>query len=225
MNKTNTTISAVIFDLDGLLIDSEPLQQWAWAEYAARHGRTLEPGMFHQMLGMRNVDAVEIAIRLLELPVTGDIALRDRDDIFLAAVPGAILPMPGAVELIKDLRSRGIPLALATSGHRRYVDLALVSAGLTGLFDAEVTAELVARGKPHPDVYLAAATLLDVDPRECLALEDAPNGILSAKAAGMWCFAVPGVTEQPLDYSAADTVLGSLGDVPAEVEKHGLRFG
>jgi HAD superfamily hydrolase (TIGR01509 family) len=214
-----TSIAAVVFDLDGLLIDSEPLQQWAWHEYAARHGKALEPEMFHQMLGLRAVDAVEIAIRLLELPVTGDTALRDRDAIFLAAVPGAILPMPGAVDLIHELRSRGIPLALATSGHRRYVDLALESAGLAGLFDAEVTAELVTRGKPHPDVYLEAARLLGIHPRRCLALEDAPNGILSAKAAGMHCFAVPDETAIPLDYSAADAVRGSLSEVIGELDR------
>jgi len=213
----DTTISAVVFDLDGLLIDSESLQQWAWREYASRHGKTLEPDMFHQMLGMRNVDAVEIAIRLLELPVTGDVALRDRDAIFLAAVPGAILPLPGAIELIEMLRSQGIPLALATSGHRRYVDLALESAGLANLFDVEVTADLVTRGKPDPEVYLQAARLLDIAPQHCLALEDAPNGILSAKAAGMMCFAVPGETDQPLDYSAADAVLGSLAEVVGEM--------
>jgi HAD superfamily hydrolase (TIGR01509 family) len=224
MTNASISISAVVFDLDGLLIDSEPLQRWAWGEYVARHGKELSPAVFHQMLGMRNIDAVEIAIRLLELPVTGADALRDRDEIFLAAVPGAILPMPGALDLLDALRARGVPLALATSGHRRYVDLALASAGLSGCFDAEVTADLVTRGKPDPDVYLQAARLLHVDPATCLALEDAPNGILSAKAAGMRCFAIPGETDIPLDYSAADGVLSSLSDVLPEIERRGWRL-
>jgi len=154
-----TGIAAVVFDLDGLLVDSEPLQAWAWDEYVKRFGLRLTPDVLHRMLGRRAVDAVEIAIEMLDLPVTGAEALRDRDDIFLAAVPGAIAPMDGALELLAELHGRTLPVALATSGHRRYVDLALASAGLTGMFDVEVTGEMVARGKPHPDTYLRAAQM------------------------------------------------------------------
>lgn len=213
-------IHAVVFDLDGLLVDSEPLQAWAWHEYVRRFGTEMTPAVLHRMLGLRAVDAVQIAVELLGLPVDPATALAERDALFLAAVPGAIHPRPGAVELLAVLRERRVPVALATSGHRRYVDLALASAGLTGAFDAEVTAELVTRGKPHPDVYLRAAELLGQTPGCCLALEDAPNGVLAAKAAGMWCFAVPG-DDVAHDLSAADAVLGSLADVPAELARRG----
>ncbi|HUG16777.1 MAG TPA: HAD family phosphatase [Thermomicrobiales bacterium] len=210
-----TSIAAVVFDLDGLLIDSEPLQAWAWDEYVSRFGARLTPEVLRRMLGRRAVDAVEIAIEMLDLPVTGADALRDRDDIFLAAVPGAIAPMDGAPELLAELRARGVPVALATSGHRRYVDLALASAGLSGQFDVEVTGEMVTHGKPHPDTYLQAARMLDMAPERCLALEDAPNGIASAKAAGMLCFAVCADPDSPHDISQADVVLPSLREVIA----------
>jgi HAD superfamily hydrolase (TIGR01509 family) len=212
-------VRAVVFDLDGLLIDSEPLQAWAWYEYVARFGTSMTPAILNRMLGLRAVDAVKIPIEMLDLPVDEETALRERDEIFLAAVPGAIHAHDGAVELIDELRAREIPIALATSGHRRYVDLALASAGLTGRFDQEVTAELVTRGKPNPDVYLRAADLLGTPPEACLALEDAPNGVTAAKAATMRCFAIPGDHATPEAVSHADAVLGSLNDVLGELAR------
>lgn len=219
-----THIAAVIFDLDGLLVDSEPLQAWAWDEYVTRFGVRLTPDVLHRMLGRRAVDAVEIAVEMLDLPVTAADALRDRDEIFLAAVPGAIQPMDGARELLAELRRRGVPVALATSGHRRYVDLALESAGLTGQFDREVTGEMVTHGKPHPDTYLQAARMLNIAPELCLALEDAPNGIASAKAAGMLCFAVCADPDSPHDISHADAVLTSLHQVMGTLQARGIRL-
>ena len=217
-----TQVEAVVFDFDGLLVDSEPLQAWAWHAYVERFGTTMTHDILHQMLGMRAVDATKVAVELLKLPVTPEEALRQRDEVFLAEVPGRISAMPGALVLIQELKQRRIPLALATSGHRRYIDLALTSAGLLGSFDVEVTGDQVSRGKPFPDVYLRAAELLAVQPGACLALEDVPNGIRSAKAAGMLCFAIPGETVVPLDYSDADAVLPSLSDVIGELTARGL---
>jgi HAD superfamily hydrolase (TIGR01509 family) len=222
---TDAPVQAVVFDLDGLLIDSEPLQAWAWHEYIARFGAVMTPDILGRMLGLRAVDAVKIPIEMLDLPVDEATALRDRDDIFLAAVPGAIQAHAGARTLIDALKQRDIPLALATSGHRRYVDLALDSAGLTGLFDREVTAELVTRGKPHPDVYLRAAELLGQPPETCLALEDAPNGVTAAKAAGMRCFAIPGEHGSREGVADADAVLESLDEVIAELGRRGWLAG
>lgn len=214
-------VQAVVFDLDGLLIDSEPLQAWAWHAYVSRFDKVMTLDVLGRMLGLRAVDAVKIPIQMLDLPVDESTALRERDEIFLAAVPGAIQPHRGARELIDNLKRRGYPLALATSGHRRYVDLALESAGLSGLFDQEVTAELVTRGKPHPDVYLRAAEMLGIAPDRCLALEDAPNGVVAAKAAGMHCFAIPGEHGNPGGVDTADAVLTSLDDVPGEMRRQG----
>lgn len=205
-------IAAVVFDLDGLLVDSEPLQAWAWDAYARRFGTTLRDDVLGRMLGLRAVDASRIFVELLDLPVAPEVAMRERDELFLEAVPGRIAPHRGARELVSALRERDVPLALATSGHRRYVDLALASAGLTGAFDVEVTGDQVERGKPSPDIYLRAAALLDTTPERCLALEDAPNGVRAALAAGMVCFAIPETGSLP-GVGDADEILGSLGQV------------
>lgn len=205
-------IRAVVFDLDGLLVDSEPLQAWAWDVYARRFGATLRDDVLARMLGLRAVDASGVFVEMLGLPVTPDVAMRERDEIFLEAASGRIAAHRGAAELVEALRERGVPLALATSGHRWYVDLALASAGLSGRFDVEVTGDQVERGKPHPDIYLRAAELLPAPPEHCLALEDAPNGVRAARAAGMVCFAVP-ESGVPAGVDAADEVLGSLRQV------------
>lgn len=210
-------ITAVVFDLDGLLIDSEPLQAWAWDAYARRFGTTLRDDVLAKMLGLRAVDASRIFVEELDLPVTPEVAVRDRDEIFLAAAPGRIIAHRGAAELIETLRTQSVPLALATSGHRRYVDLALSSAGLSGVFDVEVTGDQVARGKPHPDIYLRAAELLDTAPENCLALEDAPNGVRAALGAGMLCFAIP-ESRSAAGVEGADEVLGSLRQVLSMLE-------
>jgi HAD superfamily hydrolase (TIGR01509 family) len=214
-----------VFDLDGLLVDSEPLQAWAWDVFLARHGRRMKPEVLAQMLGLRAVDAVEIVVRELALPMSGADALRERDELFLAAVPGAVDAMPGALDLLAELRERGVPTALATSGHRRYVDLSLASAGLHEAFDHEVTGEMVTRGKPHPDVYLEAARLLDLPASACLALEDAPNGVTSAVTAGMLCFAVPGAHGAAQDVSHAHAVLESLEEVIPALGARGIELG
>jgi HAD superfamily hydrolase (TIGR01509 family) len=214
-------IDAVVFDLDGLLVDSEPLQLRAWETYLERFKRALTDEMLSRMYGLRMVDSAELVARELALPVAPADVVRDRDALFLATVPGNVFAMPGAVELLAALRERSIRTALATSGHRRYVDLALESAGLVGAFDVEVTGDLVAKGKPAPDTYLRAAELFGLPPGSCLALEDAPNGVTSAHSAGMRCFAIPNHGTRHYAFDGADAVLTSLSEVVPELLRRG----
>ncbi len=199
-------IAAVIFDLDGLLVDSEPLQIQAWRDYLNTFGATLTGEMLVEMYGLRLSDSAKVVVQLLNLDVTPEQVAEDRDKLFLSMVPGNIGPRPGAREIVRDLRARQVPIALATSGHRRYVDLVLESAAIPRLFDVEVTGDIVTRGKPDPETFLTAAKLLGVAADHCLVLEDAPNGIKAAKAAGMHCIAIPNDDTGGLDLSLADSV-------------------
>lgn len=212
---TNETrhIEAVIFDLDGLLIDSEPLQFRAWSEYVATLGHTLTPEVLSQMLGRRLIDSSRIVVDAFGLDMPAGQVAEERDRYFLAMVPGQIGPQPGAIDLVETLHRRQIPMALATSGHRRYVDMALESAAIPRLFTAEVTGDLVTHGKPHPETFLTAASLLGIEPARCLVLEDAPNGVRAAVAAGMQCIAIPGHGSSPADLAGADAILDSLAGV------------
>ena len=208
-------IRAVIFDLDGLLVDSEPAQIAAWERYLARYGHALDPVLLRDMFGLRVRDSARLIQAHYGLPGSVDDVLAGRDAIFFELLRGNVRPMPGALALIERLRQTDLRLGLATSGHRRYVDTVLAELGLTGAFAAEVTGDDVERGKPAPDIYLAAARALGVDPAACVALEDAPKGIASAKAAGMRCLAVPNEHTASLPgLDEADAVLGSLEEVP-----------
>lgn len=213
------SIQAVIFDMDGLLIDSEPLQIRAWRDYLDTHNKVLTDEVLAQMYGLRLSDSAKVVARLLELDVTPAQIATDRDAMFLATVPGNIEARPGAVDLVTELKRRGTPIALATSGHRVYVDLALESAGIPTIFDVEVTGEMVQRGKPDPETFLTAAALLDVDPDACLVLEDSPNGVRAAKAAGMTCIAIPNDDTTGLDLAMADEVMVSLDEVLAWLDQ------
>lgn len=205
---------AVVFDMDGLLIDSEPVQVEAWEAFLATHDRALTRQLLHRMYGLRIWDTARLLIDELALGMTVDEVVQERDDLFFQLLPGRLLPMPGAGETVRGLRQLGYRLALATSGHRRYVDVVLRELDLTGSFEAEVTGDMVERGKPAPDIYLAVARRLDLPPGACLALEDAPNGVISAKDAGMACLAIPNQMTAGIDgFARADAILPSLSDV------------
>ncbi len=221
MKSNNTYISAVIFDLDGLLVDSEPVQLQAWDLYLNRFGHSLEADLEARMYGRRLIDAAQAAVDMLQLPVTADVVATDRDEIFLEMARGAIPPKAGARQLIANCLSAGLAVALATSGHRRYVDLALNSAGLEDIFEVQVTGEMVQRGKPHPDTFLRVAREILISPADCLVLEDSPNGVRAAISAGMHCFAVPDQLGTASAYDLADATLGSLEEVMPEIIARG----
>jgi pseudouridine-5'-monophosphatase len=215
-------IRAVVFDLDGLLIDSEPVQIAAWERFLAHYGRQLNPALLERMFGLRIWDSARLLVAELDLPITVDEVVRERDALFFDLLPGRLREMPAAAATVRSLAGRGYPLALATSGHRRYVDVALRELDLEGAFDAEVTGDMVEHGKPAPDIYLAAADKLEVDPVHCLALEDAPLGIASAKAAGMLCLAIPNeMTSALAGLDRADGVLSNLAGVIPWLERRG----
>jgi HAD superfamily hydrolase (TIGR01509 family) len=171
-----------------------------------------------KMYGLRLTDAASVVVQLLDLDVSPEQVARERDALFMSKVPGSIQPCPGAIDLLVELELRGVPLALATSGHRRYVDLALESAGIPAVFRAEVTGEMVEKGKPDPETFLTAARLLSVDSANCVVLEDSPNGVRAAKAAGMLCVAIPNADTGLHDLTDADAVLSSLDHVLAWME-------
>ena len=131
----------------------------------------------------------------------------------IAHLDGNVPPMPGLRELLDEIDRRGLPRAIASSGIRRYVEAVLRVNGLPDRFSVIITGDQVAHGKPAPDVFLAAARALNVEPSDCLVLEDAPAGVQAAKAAGMACIAVPDRGVAQLDLSQADKIVSSLHEV------------
>ncbi|WP_199431521.1 HAD family hydrolase [Qaidamihabitans albus] len=190
-------LAAVVFDLDGVLVDSEHLWEQNWVAYAAAHGVNWTAADTATVQGM---SAPEWAAYLAErsgTPETVEQVERAVVDGMIAAVDAGAAPLlPGAAAMVRDV-SASVPVALASSATRRVIDAVLTTHGLTGEFTATVSSAEVARGKPSPDVYLEAAARLGRPGEECLAVEDSGNGIRAAAAAGLTVVALPNPTYPP----------------------------
>jgi HAD superfamily hydrolase (TIGR01509 family) len=211
-------IRAVIFDMDGLLIDSEPLWRIAEIEVFNAVGVPLTEAMALSTMGMRTDEVVEhwfarypwqdASLKEVEARITDRV-------IDLVRERGA--PMPGVREVIASLQERGYPLAIASSSSSEIIAAVVHQIGVAGAFQILQSAEHEPYGKPHPGVYIAAARALGVAPSDCLAFEDSANGVLAAKAARMACIAVPDpAVRDDRRFCIADTVLGSLGEFRPE---------
>jgi pseudouridine-5'-monophosphatase len=206
-------INAILFDLDGLMADSEPLAEWAWNQVLGQFGCRLDDQTLQDILGMRVIDSSALLCERFELPHSAEEAAAERNRAFLDAVPNRLKACAGLYPLLDDLADLGIPLAVATSGERKYVALALETLNIAGRFHIVVTGDEVTNGKPAPDIYILAAERLGVDPADCIVLEDAPLGVAAARAAGMMCIAVPNPRIPVSEFGEANWVFASLEDV------------
>ena len=219
-------IRALIFDMDGLLIDSEPASEAALRQFLRSHGHEIRPGTMEQTLGRRLPEAMAIVAEAYALPVPVAQLARTYDRLRLAALRGNLAPMPGAAALITFARAAGLRLALATSSLRTHADLSLAETALAGLFDAEATGEEVERGKPEPDIFLLAAERLGERPAACVVLEDAPAGLAAAAAAGMRRIWVPNAKTRGLPLPVpVDAELPDLEVVIPWLRRHGVGSG
>ncbi len=179
----------VIFDLDGTLVDSEPLSDDAWRSVLAEHGYDVGEAELQAVHGHRFSDVYASFARLATLP-SPDTLWNEYSQLLFASFDARLVPFADAVTTAQQLQADGVPLALATSSRRERLNRTLAAADLTALFAVTVAGDEVARGKPAPDGYLTAAELLGVDPAHCVAIEDSQAGIDAARAAGMKVLAV-----------------------------------
>lgn len=208
-------IQAILFDLDGLMFDSEPHSLASWEAVLAQRGVALDQLTIESILGLRIDATARTLIERYHLPDTGQGLSDAKTDYQIAHLDGNVPPLPGLFELLDEIDRRGLKKAIASSGIRAYVEAVLRVNGLRDRFHVVVTGDDVAHGKPAPDVFLAAARALNVEPPYCLVLEDAPAGVQAAKAGGMQCIAVPNHSVAQLDLSQADRIATSLHEVRA----------
>jgi HAD superfamily hydrolase (TIGR01509 family) len=205
---------AVVFDMDGLLLDTEVLWHRAEVELFARRGVEFSWEDKMQVIGTSFAFTADyFADRLRVARAAGPALVNEMVGLMHEHLREQVEGRPGAVELVERLRGR-TRLGLASNSPRSLVDTALATAGITDAFDTIVTSDDVVEPKPAPDLYLLACKRLGVAPSEALALEDSPSGVAAAKAAGLTCIAVPQFAET--DVSAADRVIASLEDLLAE---------
>ena len=209
---------AVIFDLDGVLVDSESAWDAARRELVAQVGGTWKPGATRAMMGMSSGEWSRYVRDQLGVPMSLDqinaAVVRFIERSYREALP----LIPGADHAVRRLAA-GRPLGLASSSNREIIDLVLERAGLAACFAATVSSEEVGRGKPAPDVYLEATRRLGAEPHRCVAIEDSSNGLRSAAAAGMAIVAIPNheFPPSPDALALAAVVLDSIEELTLDL--------
>ena len=203
-------VAAVLFDNDGLLLDTEHLWTLAETELFERHGVVFTPEHKRELLGTSGDRTAAILARLLGQPERGHELAREMGEILFAQAEHPAHPMPGALALLDTVEAAGLRRGLASNSPRTFVDRVVDAAGIRDRFDAILTVDDVARPKPAPDLYLALAAALGADPGDCVALEDSPTGVAAARAAGVYTIGVPSLPGVAL--GEADLVCDSLSD-------------
>ena len=210
-------IDAVVFDLDGVLLDSEQLWDEVREQLARERGGRWSARAQADMMGMSSPEWSRYLHDVVGLPESPDELAAEVVRRMEARYRERLPLISGAREAVERLAASW-PLGLASSSNRPLIDLALESSGLAPLFAVTVSSEEVARGKPAPDVYLEAVRRLGIEPTHAAAVEDSANGIRSARAAGLRVFAIPNAYFPPPDdaLELAEAVLDSLADLTPE---------
>src|SRR5262245_802467 len=214
-------IGAILFDMDGVLMDSEPLHLRATQLALGDRGRSFTERDNLAFVGATDPEVFRVLRILfdLEAPLT-ELVNRKREHLIrLIGTEGR--PLPGVPEVPLRLRKAGLRLGLVSASARPVIDSVLEAVALHRAFDTVVSGDEVARGKPAPDGFLMAARRLAIDPERCLVVEDSRNGVLAGKAAGMTVAAVPGSTTSGQDFSPADLILPSLEALPKVLDRNG----
>lgn len=202
---------AVVFDMDGVLVDGEPLHFRAINELLGEEGKSISLEAYKPYMGTKagwRDMAADIGLKLPADSYSGRY-----DDLILEQYRNASVALPGAITLVRALQEANIPIAVCSSSRRTWVETCLEKIGILDAFDVTVTGGDVEHGKPAPDIYLLSAERLSLHPELCLAIEDAPAGIQSATAAGMTVWAVRTEYTEGLDLPPNDRELRSLEEI------------
>jgi HAD superfamily hydrolase (TIGR01509 family) len=205
---------AVIFDMDGVLADSEPLYLQGINEVLKDFGLAITEEDHNELLGAAVGPTWDFVFEKYSPPASYDECVARYDQTMVRLLSRPRDPLPGVRELLSELTWRGIPRALASSSWPNWVKALLASTGLDGSFDVTVSSTAVENGKPAPDIFLYTAKALHVEPSQCIVLEDSRTGVLAAKAAGMYTVQVRAASTALPPLPEADLVLERLSDFP-----------
>jgi pseudouridine-5'-monophosphatase len=207
-------ITHVIFDLDGVLLDTEPLYTEATQRIVAPFGKVFDWSTKRHMMGRDALYSARHLVSTLELPISPEEYLRQKDPLLLELFPDA-KQIPGAPELVRSIKTKGLPCAVATSSIRAHFELKIQKHDWFSLFDALVYGDHpgVRAAKPAPDIFLVAADALGAEPENCLVFEDSLAGVSAAATAGMRVIAIPDPHLDAAEYCQAHRVIRSYAEL------------
>lgn len=218
------TPRAVVFDLDGLMFNTEDLYQEVGAEILRRRGHAFTQELLDRMMGRPGKVALQCMIDMHQLDATVEMLQAETDELFPDILRAKLAPLPGLIDLLAALERHRLPKGIATSSRRNFVERVLGQFQWQPRFEPILTSEDITDGKPHPEIYLKAAARLGIAPGEMLVLEDSHNGCKAAVSAGAIAVAVPGAHSASHDFSGAAFVARSLAD-PRIYERLGISPG
>jgi HAD superfamily hydrolase (TIGR01509 family) len=205
-------IKAVIFDMDGVIIDSEPIESLAWEKLLTEYGKKPiinEWGLIH-IVGTKSFDYVMRKHGLVE---DVEVVKNKKRKIFIDLVLKNPILMPGFLKLLTGLKKRKIKLGVASNRFQEHVGLIMKKLKIEDEFNALIGNDPTIEVKPAPDIFLKAAKMLKINPKYCLVIEDSESGVIAAKAAGMKVIAVPNRYTKHQDFSKADKIVKSLSEI------------
>jgi len=214
--RQGTKLEAVLFDMDGVIVDSEPLWSEAEKQLLARRNLRYSPSLKTAMMGRDARGAVGYLIEHYSLAESVGELIEERNQLIAEFFKEHLKAIPGALELVRSVIAAGIKTGLVSSSPKPLVELALGKLRVTGLFDLILSGDQVVRGKPAPDIYITAAEKLEVKPEYCLVIEDAPHGVAAAKGAGMCCLAISTSVSVP-ELAMADRVVSGFEELDLQL--------
>jgi HAD superfamily hydrolase (TIGR01509 family) len=212
-NSTLPVLRAVVFDLDGLIANTEDLYEQAGETVLGRRGKTYDANLRERVMGRPVVDAIQMMIDCHSLPDTVDSLICECGEVLEKLIETSLAPMPGVLSLIDDLQSAQMPIAVATSATPEYAENVLTRLNLKHRFRFVLTAKDIHRGKPDPEIYLLAADHLGIPPEQMMVLEDSANGCRAGVAAGAFTVAVPNRHTAAHNFNGVNLKADTLSDL------------
>lgn len=207
---------AIVFDMDGLMVDTERLYIASNHDIAARYGKSVGPEVLRQMMGRVPMESMGIFCRALQIEQPAEVILKQRDDLMEARLREGFRTLPGLGELIEYASGR-YRLAIATGSPKRFLDIIVDRLQLRDRFEVLQTSDGITQGKPHPEIYLQAMAKLGVAGEQCIVLEDSPNGMKAGRTAGAYVIGVPNEHTRDGDLSAAHVCVRDLHEARQHV--------
>jgi HAD superfamily hydrolase (TIGR01509 family) len=216
------TMKAIIFDMDGLMIDSERHYLQAQHEIARHFNRRFTEEIRLKTMGRKPQESVEIFVKELDIPLNAEEVLEMRNRIMRVKYQYELVPLPGLNHIIDTFYGR-LKLAVCTGSQNEFLNIVVDQLKIRQKFAVLQSSDDIRTGKPNPEIYLKTCDRLGLQPSECIVLEDSLNGILAGKRAGCFVIAIPSVSTEKRDFTTADRVVNDLFAAEEEISKNLVR--